>query len=91
MPRPIRSLAQRLAEEDRRAAMATVTRTERLLALLLVELMQTRANRETAELGATLKQAGFSQPQSAALLGTTQATLAVVAHRQRRRDRGEEP
>lgn len=81
MARPIRSLSQRLAAADVAEALKSITATEHLLALILIELMQTRGNRGYAELSKVLRGVGFSQAQAAAILQTTTATLSVSEHR----------
>jgi hypothetical protein len=83
MPRPIRSFAERQAEKDKHEALETVTMTERLLAHILIELMETRGRRGPAALARRLEVIGFSTKAAAALLDTTPASLAVAKQRER--------
>jgi hypothetical protein len=81
MAHTIRSFKQRLADADRREAMSTVTMTERLLSLILIELKETRRHRKSADHARTLQGIGFSREQAAAILGTTAASLGVLERR----------
>jgi hypothetical protein len=81
MARPIRTLSQRLAAKEVEDALSTVTTTERLLARILIELMNTRRERTTAELAQALQGVGFSKAQAAGILGTTTQSVRVAEHR----------
>lgn len=83
MPRSIKSFSQRRSEAERREALSVVTMTERLLALILIELRETRSHRKSAEHAISLQDIGFSKAQAAAILGTTTACLYVLEHRHR--------
>lgn len=82
MPRPLRSFSQRLSDAEKREAISAVTPTERLLAMILVELMVMRGRRGLAELSRALERGGLSRAQAAALLDTSASTLRVVQHRE---------
>lgn len=79
----VKSFAKRRAEAERRDVLDTLTLTERLLVNILIELMETRAHRNQAEIAERLTRVGLSTKQIAAVLDTTPETLAVAARRQR--------
>jgi len=81
MARPVRTLSQRLAAQEVADALSTVTTTERLLARILIELMNTRRRRTTAELAQALQSVGFSKAQAAGILDTTTQSVRVLEHR----------
>ncbi len=84
MARPIRSFSARLAEKEQQDALETVTLSNRLLAHVLIELMDTRGHRPMEAIATRLQQIGFSAKQAAALLDTTPAALAVGRQRARK-------
>ncbi len=90
MARPIRSFEARQAETAKRDALDTITLTERLLAEILIELMETRAARTQIAIARRLKRAGFSTKQAAALLDTTPAALAVGERREKNAEESQE-
>jgi len=86
MGRPIGTFAERQAAKQRRDALAGITTTEHLLALILIELRETRGHQLTADHAAMLERVGFSRAQVAAILDSSPASLHVL---KRRRDRGD--
>jgi hypothetical protein len=78
-----KSFAARLADQEHREALESLSCTERLLALLLLELRGLREPLRAAEAAALLQRAGLSPRQIAALLDTTPASLSVARHRAR--------
>lgn len=88
MPRRTLSFAERQRRRDEREALSVITVTERLLVLILLELMATRAHRSTAESADVLARAGFSTRQIAGLLGTSEATINVSKNRARKGEEG---
>jgi transcriptional regulator len=83
MTRGTRSFEARHADEQKREALDTITMTERLLAHILIELMESRASRKQADFARRLRHVGFSTKQVAALLDTTPAALYVTERRER--------
>lgn len=84
MPRPLKSFNQRQADAARRDALSTISTTEHLLALILIQLKEMQVHRKIAEHSADLHGAGFSRAQAAAILGTTPASLFVLERRHER-------
>lgn len=84
-----RAFAERQAEAAKQDALETVTMTERLLAHILIELMETRARRKQVDIARRLRAVGFSTKQVAALLDTTPASLSVGENREKREDQAE--
>lgn len=91
MARSSRSVNQQAADNARRDVLTTIGTTEHLLALILIELMSTRANRGYAELSKRLRGVGFSSAQVAAILDTSTASLYVIESRSRNVDEQETP
>lgn len=92
MSRPIRPFTERMADAERRKALGTLTLTERLLAHVLIELMETRGRNGQAGLTKRLRHVGLNTKQIAALLDTTPESLAVAeARRRRKSDDSERP
>jgi hypothetical protein len=87
--RPIRSLSQRLAAQEVADALRTITTTERLLARILIELMNTRRERSTAELARALQEVGFSKAQAAGILDTTTQSVRMAEHRHDQAEAGQ--
>jgi len=77
----MKTFLQRQAEEDTKQALESLTTSERLLAHILIELMEMRAKRGYADIAARLKLAGLSAKQAAAVMGSSVASLAVVQRR----------
>lgn len=77
----VRSFAERHADEQKREALETMTLTERLLAHVLIELMEMRSRRGYAAIASRLRHVGLSSKQIAALLNTTPASLAIIQSR----------
>ena len=84
----IRSFTARQADAERRAALETLSLTDRLLAHVLIELMEIRRRRDAGDLTDRLRRVGLSTTQIAALLDTTPASLAVAVGRRRRKTSG---
>lgn len=80
-----KSFAERRADEEKLDALSELSTTERLLAHILIELMDTRARRSLDEIAQRLRVIGLSTKQVAALLDTTPASLAGL---KRRRESG---
>jgi hypothetical protein len=81
--------SQRRVARRKRAAAGEgqeLSLTDRLLAQILIELMETRGRQGYAAIAARFRSAGLSSKQVAAVLDTTPASLAVIKHRSEKND-----
>lgn len=80
----IKSFTERMAAEEKRVALETLSLSERLLAQILLQLMAVQSNYQLADRADRLRMSGLSTAQAAALLDTTPATLNVVKARRKK-------
>lgn len=81
MARPIKSLSERLAAQEKTTALRKVSRSECLLAAIWLEIRGARGRISTLEQAQMLDRVGFSRKEAAAILGTSAQTIAVSKHR----------
>ena len=82
MGRPMGTLRERRAAANRRAALAGITTIEHLLALLVIEIKETRGHQRLTTHAEMLAGAGLSKAQAAAILGSSAASVRVLQRRQ---------